>query len=121
MSTEAQTRNWHDPSETGGSGRGIDRPSRGRRGCCIPNDRETGSEKGRAGAEAANLDSVGNPLALLIEEHDDAGVLLAEIRSLSRNFTAPEYACTTYHAFFEGLKDFEHDLHRHVHLENNIL
>jgi regulator of cell morphogenesis and NO signaling len=65
--------------------------------------------------------SIGNPLALLIEEHDSAGVLLAEIRSLSRNFIAPEYACTTYHAFFDGLRDFEHDLHRHVHLENNIL
>jgi regulator of cell morphogenesis and NO signaling len=65
--------------------------------------------------------SIGNPVSLLIEEHDNAGVLLAEIRSLSRNFTAPEYACTTYHAFFDGLRDFEHDLHRHVHLENNIL
>jgi regulator of cell morphogenesis and NO signaling len=65
--------------------------------------------------------SIGNPVSLLIEEHDNAGVLLAEIRSLSRNFTVPEYACTTYHAFFAGLRDFEHDLHRHVHLENNIL
>jgi regulator of cell morphogenesis and NO signaling len=65
--------------------------------------------------------SVGNPLALLIQQHDHAGVLLAEIRSLSRDFNAPQYACTTYHAFFEGLKEFERDLHRHVHLENNIL
>ena len=40
-----------------------------------------------------------------------AGVLLAEIRSLSRDFNAPEYACTTYHAFFKGLKEFERDLH----------
>lgn len=65
--------------------------------------------------------SVCNPVALLIEEHDNAGVLLAEIRSLSRNFVTPEYACTTYHAFFDGLREFERDLHRHVHLENNIL
>jgi regulator of cell morphogenesis and NO signaling len=65
--------------------------------------------------------SVRNPLSLLIQEHDHAGVLLAEIRSLSCDFDAPEYACTTYRAFFEGLKEFERDLHRHVHLENNIL
>jgi regulator of cell morphogenesis and NO signaling len=78
--------------------------------------------KTNAGAEGAESQtSIGNPVSLLIEEHDNAGVLLAEIRSLSRNFTAPEYACTTYHAFFDGLRDFEHDLHRHVHLENNIL
>jgi len=65
--------------------------------------------------------SIGSPLALLIQEHDNAGVLLAEIRSLSRDFIAPEYACTTYHAFFDGLREFERDLHRHIHLENNIL
>jgi regulator of cell morphogenesis and NO signaling len=78
--------------------------------------------KASAGVEPAESRvSVGNPLTLLIQEHDHAGVLLAEIRSLSRDFNAPEYACTTYHAFFEGLKQFERDLHRHVHLENNIL
>ena len=65
--------------------------------------------------------SIGKSLALLIQEHDNARVRLPEIRSLSRNFIAPEYACTTYHAFFDGLRDFERDLHRHVHLENNIL
>jgi regulator of cell morphogenesis and NO signaling len=78
--------------------------------------------KTSTGAEPAESQtSIGNPVSLLIEEHDHAGVLLAEIRSLSRNFIAPEYACTTYLAFFDGLREFEHDLHRHVHLENNIL
>lgn len=80
------------------------------------------AEKASTGVEPAQSRvSVGNPLALLIQEHDHAGVLLAEIRSLSRDFNAPNYACTTYHVFFEGLKEFERDLHRHVHLENNIL
>lgn len=65
--------------------------------------------------------SIGNPISLLIQDHDHAGVLLAEIRSLSGDFTAPGYACSTYRAFYDGLKDFERDLHRHVHLENNIL
>ncbi len=65
--------------------------------------------------------SIGNPIALLIQDHDHAGVLLAEIRSLSKDFTAPGYACSTFRAFYDGLKDFEQDLHRHVHLENNIL
>lgn len=60
-------------------------------------------------------------LALLIDEHSQAGTLLAQIRSLSRNFVTPEYACTAYHAFYNGLREFERDLHRHVHLENNIL
>ena len=61
------------------------------------------------------------PLALLMRDHDDAGALMAEIRTLSRNFTPPSYACATFCAFYEGLKEFEQDLHQHVHLENNIL
>lgn len=65
--------------------------------------------------------SIGKPLAQLADEHDHAGILLAEIRNLSREFTSPDYACSTYRAFLEGLREFERDLHRHIHLENNIL
>lgn len=79
------------------------------------------AEKARAAEETDSCISIGNPLAQLIQEHENAGVLLAEIRGLSCEFNAPAHACTTYHAFFNGLRDFEHDLHRHVHLENNIL
>jgi regulator of cell morphogenesis and NO signaling len=60
-------------------------------------------------------------LASLMQDHEDAGALMAEIRSLSRNFNPPGYACATFRAFYEGLRDFEQDLHQHVHLENNIL
>ncbi len=60
-------------------------------------------------------------LARLMEEHEDAGALMAEIRILSRNFNPPGYACATFRAFYEGLREFEQDLHQHVHLENNIL
>lgn len=65
--------------------------------------------------------SVGNPIALLVQDHDHAGVLLAEIRSLSRDFKVPGYACTSFRALYDGLRRFEEDMHRHVHLENNIL
>lgn len=65
--------------------------------------------------------TVANPIAMMTQEHDAAGTLLSEIRSLSHNFTTPEDACPTFHAFYEGLKEFEQDLHQHIHLENNIL
>ena len=64
---------------------------------------------------------VNGPLTILMHDHDEAGNLMAEIRSLSRNFIPPGYACATFRAFYEGLKEFEQDLHQHVHLENNIL
>jgi regulator of cell morphogenesis and NO signaling len=65
--------------------------------------------------------TVANPIAMMTAEHDAAGGLMAEIRDLSHYFTAPTGACPTYHAFYDGLREFEQDLHQHIHLENNIL
>jgi regulator of cell morphogenesis and NO signaling len=65
--------------------------------------------------------TVANPIAMMTQEHEAAGELLASLRSLSGNFTAPADACPTYRAFYAGLREFEQDLHQHIHLENNIL
>lgn len=65
--------------------------------------------------------SVRNPIAVMMAEHDAAGDALTQSRLLSHDFTPPEGACPTYVAFYRSLSEFEHDLHRHVHLENNIL
>ncbi|HXI39332.1 MAG TPA: hypothetical protein VNH18_11110 [Bryobacteraceae bacterium] len=56
--------------------------------------------------------------AVRIEVLAVAGVLS---RTLSGGFQPPEGACPTYRALYHGLEEFEHDLHRHVHLENNIV
>ena len=58
---------------------------------------------------------------MMTQEHDAAGTLTYEIRRLSGNFTTPDDACPTFHAFYDGLREFEQDLHQHIHLENNIL
>ncbi len=60
-------------------------------------------------------------LAELESEHEAAGALMATIRQASNGFTTPEDACTTYRILYKNLEDFEADLHKHVHLENNIL
>jgi regulator of cell morphogenesis and NO signaling len=65
--------------------------------------------------------SIASPIAMMSQEHDDAGELLAQIRELSGNYTVPQDACPTYHAYFDGLRAVEQDLHQHIHLENNIL
>jgi regulator of cell morphogenesis and NO signaling len=65
--------------------------------------------------------TVSNPIAMMTQEHDAAGSLSGEIRRPSGDFTTPGDACPTFHAFFDGLREFEQDLHQHIHLENNIL
>jgi regulator of cell morphogenesis and NO signaling len=58
---------------------------------------------------------------MMQHEHDEAGDSLKRIRQLSRDYTLPEDACTTYQVYFKNLEGFEKDMHKHVHLENNIL
>ena len=40
---------------------------------------------------------------------------------ITGNFITPEDACNSYKALYSELKEFEEDLHKHIHLENNIL
>ena len=54
-------------------------------------------------------------------EHEAAGNALKELRSLTGDYTPPPDACFSYNTLFAAFKDFETDLHRHIHLENNIL
>lgn len=65
--------------------------------------------------------TIAHPIAMMTKDHDIAGKLLAEIRGISQNYTLPEGACPTFRAFYAGLREFEQDLHHHIHLENNIL
>lgn len=70
-----------------------------------------------------NLDRnyINGPVAVMEREHNEAGEIMYTIRQLTNNYTAPEGACTTFIVTLAELKEFEEDLHRHVHLENNIL
>lgn len=61
------------------------------------------------------------PVHTMEQEHEHAGDLLYKIRELTNTYTAPEEACTTFQVCLAELKEFEEDLHRHVHLENNLL
>lgn len=72
-------------------------------------------------AAAPPFGSVRNPITVMEREHDTAGGALGQIRTLTRDFEVPPYACTTYRAMLEGLQALEADLHTHIHLENNIL
>ncbi len=65
--------------------------------------------------------TVKNPVRMMEHEHDVAGELMHRIAALSGNYSPPEYACNTYRVLYAKLKEFEDDLHSHIHLENNIL
>ena len=65
--------------------------------------------------------TIENPIRMMEAEHETAGSALESIRTMSKGFTLPADACTTFRLTYEELMRFETDLHKHVHLENNIL
>ena len=73
------------------------------------------------GAPYAPFGTIQNPVRMMESEHDGAGNIMAEINSLSSSYVPPDDACTTYRVLYSELKEFEDDLHVHIHLENNIL
>jgi regulator of cell morphogenesis and NO signaling len=62
----------------------------------------------------ASLEKLGN-------EHEAIGDAVHAIRHLAREYAIPDDVCNTYVVTYRKLKEFEGDLHKHVHLENNIL
>ncbi len=65
--------------------------------------------------------TVVNPVDMMHQEHDNEGIRFREIARLSNNYTPPADACNSYRVTFALLKEFEEDLHKHIHIENNIL
>jgi regulator of cell morphogenesis and NO signaling len=55
------------------------------------------------------------------DEHVTEGERFVKIAILTNNYTPPADACNTYKVTFSMLQEFEQDLHKHIHLENNIL
>ncbi len=72
-------------------------------------------------APFAPFGTVSNPIRMMMMEHDTAGDILRELRSLSSNYTVPADVCISYRTLYQALEAFELDLHQHIHLENNIL
>jgi hemerythrin-like domain-containing protein len=65
--------------------------------------------------------TIENPIRMMQREHQRAGDEMRVIRALTNDYVRPADGCTTYRVTFEELAQFDHDLHRHVHLENNVL
>ena len=60
--------------------------------------------------------TVRNPIAMMEQEHENAGAMLSTIRGHLTDRTG----CPTCLEFFQTFDNFEADLHQHIHLENNI-
>jgi regulator of cell morphogenesis and NO signaling len=62
-----------------------------------------------------------NTIDLMESEHQAEGERFERISLISNGYVCPPDGCNTFRVTYQTLKDFEQDLHRHIHLENNIL
>jgi regulator of cell morphogenesis and NO signaling len=71
--------------------------------------------------EQEDSDVIRKCLVKLRREHEEAGDAIHTIRHLAKEYAIPGDVCNTFVVTYQKLKEFEDDLHKHVHLENNIL
>lgn len=70
---------------------------------------------------APSFGTVENPVEMMMHEHTAEGERFRQIEELTSGYNPPADACNTYRVSFAFLKEFEEDLHLHIHIENNIL
>ena len=72
-------------------------------------------------AAPPHFGTVENPIRMMMADHEQDGERLRKMREISSDYTLPDGACPSFTALYAGLQDLERDLHRHIHLENNVL
>lgn len=77
--------------------------------------------KSGSATSADDMEKVRNSLENLVQEHEVVGDAVHKIRHLAKGYAIPDDVCNTFTVTYRKLKEFEDDLHKHVHLENNIL
>jgi len=67
------------------------------------------------------LGTIAEVIARMEQDHEAEGERFRHISELTDQYNPPADACNTYRVTFSLIREFEEDLHRHIHLENNIL
>ena len=68
-----------------------------------------------------STDFVEPPIRVMRLEHEEVTRILRELRETTKDFTAPDDACGSYRALFEGLEALEKDLIAHIQIEDESL
>jgi len=65
--------------------------------------------------------TVQNPIRMMEREHQEVDDEILRMRELTNGYSLPADGCSTYRVCLAELAQFESDLRRHVHLENDVL
>ena len=87
----------------------------------FPHIRKMVKYKNEEGKTTFEVGKTKDLIETMHEEHQTEGERFEKISALTSSYTCPPDGCGTFRVTYQTLKDFENDLHRHIHLENNIL
>jgi regulator of cell morphogenesis and NO signaling len=83
--------------------------------------RVSSAKKAGTAPTKEDIETIRKSLQNFDHEHEAVGDAVHQIRHLSKDFSMPDNVCNTYMLTYRKLQEFEEDIHKHVHLENNIL
>ncbi|EGQ3574281.1 iron-sulfur cluster repair di-iron protein ScdA [Staphylococcus pseudintermedius] len=72
-------------------------------------------------ANGETVEDIDGVVQSLVDDHDEAGALLQQMRELTHDFQPPAEACGTWRLVYDRIAHLERETHAHVHLENHVL
>ncbi|EGQ1656935.1 iron-sulfur cluster repair di-iron protein ScdA [Staphylococcus pseudintermedius] len=72
-------------------------------------------------ANGETVEDIDAVVQSLVDDHDEAGALLQQMRELTHDFQPPAEACGTWRLVYDRIAHLEREIHAHVHLENHVL
>ncbi len=79
------------------------------------------NKKADSALSTEDVELISHSLESLVRDHEEIGEAVHKINHLTNGYEIPDDVCNTFTLTYKELKEFEDDLHKHVHLENNIL
>lgn len=81
----------------------------------------TPDEKGLRKFDAVHFDGVRSAILGMMRDHESEGDRSQQIKLITKDFRSARDADDNYKIAMGLLRDFDHNLRKHLHLENNIL